>query len=229
MLTIFHFTFTLLTQLSSMFESQPHRKFALILEVEATQVRLYVFHRSGVYCMKPISVHCEPSVFVRLILCLCYPYDDELLGIDPHIFFKGSDRHIELPMGPNGQSILCTMDKPEMMLVSRSIQNRGTRLWRVRRPTADGNLCMIVKDTWRMESETQESDFFEATKGVPGVGQVLWSSDGIKTTDIPGSPKSLKVGVRIFSRTVFEGRGRPLTAFGSKLELLRVLHDAIVG
>lgn len=197
------------------------------------EAQVYIFHRAGLHKLQPVNIHSESHRFLRLLLCLCYPYEDDLLGIDNDVFFDGPDRKLHFSTSPPGSLeptwTAFTMVPPEPIFLSKFVQGRGTCCWRVRKETGDTTSRFIVKDAWRHQLRESEVNFLKAAKGLRGVSQMVDSTDGQTIMDIPGVSKIPKEDNRVFSRTILEDHGEPLMNFRNKLQLLQAFYDSIAG
>ena len=120
----------------------------------------------------------------------------------------------------------------EVLFSSGGFLGRGTVIYLARR---DGKLY-IIKDHW-VENPSQEAEMMKLVQGTPGVPTLIdsWeveiepnivdTTSRYRTESCQGSMK----GKRTHVRAVTSPRGRPLTKFRSKRELVACIKDVLLG
>ncbi|KAF9567739.1 hypothetical protein CPC08DRAFT_517612 [Agrocybe pediades] len=217
------------------FIEQPYRWFVPVVLLGDSDAVLYVFHRSGMHIMNPVNMHRNRLVFLHLFLCLAFPHEDLQIGIPPTVYYDDDAMFLEHYDTETDDTFLYQMVKDRPIYIIKSIESRGSCCWQVHDVT-DSSQRYIIKLAWRQAARNSETKFLEAAKGLPGVSQMVWSTDRMaKISDFPGVPSGPSDELqaarndRILSITALWDLGTHLSKYTSHLQLLRCFYDAISG
>ncbi|KAF6743500.1 hypothetical protein DFP72DRAFT_1020223 [Ephemerocybe angulata] len=218
------------------FIQQPNRNFVQSLILTETSVRLVHFDHSGMYMTKFINFHDDPYTIVRLIVSLSN-VDESILGFDTTVkwalekdasgLFKRVSGTVTVTNG-QGNQVVYDLIVEEDPFIRASIRGRGTTCWLAIDPNTSDRV--LIKDSWRTETRTPESEFLEAAKGVPGVAQIKsYTEDYAQTKDYrPSSFSHIHFHNRVKTRLVTPYYGPSVENFTSRYQFVSAMRDAIL-
>ncbi|KAJ2916733.1 hypothetical protein MD484_g3700, partial [Candolleomyces efflorescens] len=183
---------------------------------------------TGIESSDTINIHENPHIFIRIILGLSSP-DEEALGLDTSIQWVIKDgvktKGTITTVGAEGQKVIYDLVDLQPFVQSFPSKGKSTTCWKVCDPNT-GQL-FLIKDTWRLPSDTKEYEHLERVKGVPGVAQMVsFEASRYETKQFRGLDLPLN---RINDRIVLPMYGKTLDNFESAKQALSALRDAIDG
>ncbi|KAJ2920049.1 hypothetical protein MD484_g277, partial [Candolleomyces efflorescens] len=215
------------------FTQQPNRRFVRLLTLSSEHFRLFHFDRSGLQHSSPINFHDNPHTFVRIILGLTSPNEQDI-GLDSSIQWvikNGKKVSGTLSTrGADGQEVVYPLTNVEPFFFRGMIRGRATICWRVRDPVTGEEL--VVKDSWRDDDRVSEHVYLQEALGIPGVVQMVsCEPDRAQTKKLRGLDAVTPAGFenRIETRVVMKSYGLSVKFFKSALQVVCALRDAIAG
>ncbi|KAJ2930116.1 hypothetical protein H1R20_g6984, partial [Candolleomyces eurysporus] len=216
-----------------LFIHQPNRRFVRVLVLTGQYLRLFHFDRSGVQYTPLLDIHTNPHTFVRLVLGLSSPNENDI-GLDTSIQWRVENgRKVSGTLKTRGaddiEIIYPLHHNVEPFFRRPDICGRCTTCWSISDPVSREEL--IVKDSWRPHNRTSEYICLREALGISGVVQMLsYESDRGQTAHLRGfrsATCSSDFENRVNTRVVIKCYGDPVTKFTSATELLCALRDAI--
>ncbi|KAJ7207117.1 hypothetical protein GGX14DRAFT_698273 [Mycena pura] len=228
------------------FIQQPNRLFVYVPLMTQTTLRVIQFDRSGAHASSTFDYHQNPILFIKLVL-LFSSLDEELLGYDTSIFWRGGYRFMEVVPDEIWDATASywriNEEKKKMefeilggapFFVRKTIRSRGTVCWRVKY----GDEELLVKDYWMADGRTAEWKFLQEVADIKsGIAHMhcfnneRYSTYGLRewktgpilsTTDHP-------VAKRMLMRIVLNMYGSTLEKAPSALRLLSAVRDIVCG
>ncbi|KAJ6571741.1 hypothetical protein B0H19DRAFT_1023206 [Mycena capillaripes] len=239
------------------FIKQRNRLFVYAPIMTGETIRVLQFDRSGAQVSQTINYHEDPIFFIKLVV-LFSSLDEEVIGYDTSIYWKGDKRVMQMipaelweesdPSAPcwkpNVDNISLDFDildkdgrlvkDPEPLFARRTIRSRGTVCWRVKY----GDRELLVKDYWGVDARTPESDFLKEVAGIKGVGQMYafsnarYSTYGLRGFEAGSrvlSDTEQLVPNRTFMRLALQMYSLTLNTATSALQLLGAVRDVVSG
>ncbi|KAG6230615.1 hypothetical protein E4U34_000091 [Claviceps purpurea] len=217
------------------FARQPTRRFIHAFTLTGTTMETWVFDRSGPYSGTTFNVHEEPERFVQ-VLCGYLMMGDEELGLDVFTEEKDGRRFATIPVNPCAtESIRLELDSKPISY-RRAIVSRATTCFPAK-PIGAQEFDTVVKYSWIPSTWTPEADLLRKAnehrvKGVAKtvgyereITRISQLRDGL-TFSTPHKDQ-IPYDDRVLHVLAVTPLGRPLDEFGSILELLECLRDAI--
>lgn len=241
------------------FISQPTRRFLHGLYIRKSQVEVWTFDRSGIYCCETFDVQNESARFPSLIMSFRLMMDKDLGGSEViQKDYNGQFIRLEdSAWNTLGNEKLYLGDEP--ISQSEDLVGTCTACYRARLPTSDG-WEYVVKFKWCLISDRPEEemlklakernawgvvsvDYYQEFRNTANLRQNLqWgpyrrfrqSESSEFTGDIQTilgctTETEKPFENRVFSCAVNSPAGRPLHTFKTRLELLKALRDAVKG
>ncbi|KAG6147827.1 hypothetical protein E4U37_007778 [Claviceps purpurea] len=217
------------------FARQPTRRFIHAFTLTGTTMETWVFDRSGPYSGTTFNVHEEPERFVQ-VLCGYLMMGDEELGLDVFTEEKDGRRFVTIPVNPCATETIPLELNPKPISYRRSIVSRATTCFPAK-PIGAQEFDTVVKYSWIPSTWTPEADLLRKANEhrVKGVAKTVGYEREI--TRISKLRDGLAFSTPHKDQIPYDDRvlhvlavtplGRPLDEFGSILELLECLRDAI--
>ncbi|KAG6307356.1 hypothetical protein E4U45_004822 [Claviceps purpurea] len=217
------------------FARQPTRRFIHAFTLTGTTMETWVFDRSGPYSGTTFNVHEEPERFVQ-VLCGYLMMGDEELGLDVFTEEKDGRRFVTIPVNPCATETIRLELNPKPISYRRSIVSRATTCFPAK-PIGAQEFDTVVKYSWIPSTWTPEADLLRKANEhrVKGVAKTVGYEREI--TRISKLRDGLAFSTPHKDQIPYDDRvlhvlavtplGRPLDEFGSILELLECLRDAI--
>ncbi|KAG6235282.1 hypothetical protein E4U24_008341 [Claviceps purpurea] len=217
------------------FAQQPTRRFIHAFTLTGTTMETWVFDRSGPYSGTTFNVHEEPERFVQ-VLCGYLMMGDEELGLDVFTEEKDGRRFVTIPVNPCATETIRLELNPKPISYRRSIVSRATTCFPAK-PIGAQEFDTVVKYSWIPSTWTPEADLLRKANEhrVKGVAKTVGYEREI--TRISKLRDGLAFSTPHKDQIPYDDRvlhvlavtplGRPLDEFGSILELLECLRDAI--
>ncbi|KAF9486555.1 hypothetical protein BDN70DRAFT_774253, partial [Pholiota conissans] len=212
------------------FMRQQNRMFVYTLLITETTVRLYMFDRSGVCYSRPYNIHVSAVDFVRILLGVWSPEDQDV-GFDTTVYWEKNEgcvwyRYIE-SFDEDGDVHSYRLSQDDPLIDRWFIEGRGTTCW----ATTDNGRQLLIKDCWPDVARPSEAELLRGARNLQGVGQMIAAEDGDRISALRGIPAQSPHFVdRQFSRIILRNYG-PVTiaGFQDRTDLLLGLRDAIAG
>ncbi|KAG6181527.1 hypothetical protein E4U36_004017 [Claviceps purpurea] len=217
------------------FARQPTRRFIHAFTLTGTTMETWVFDRSGPYSGTTFNVHEEPERFVQ-VLCGYLMMGDEELGLDVFTEEKDGRRFVTIPFNPCATETIRLELNPKPISYRRAIVSRATTCFPAK-PIGAEEFDTVVKYSWIPSTWTPEADLLRKANEhrVKGVAKTVGYEREI--TRISQLRDGLAFSTPHKDQIPYDDRvlhvlavtplGRPLDEFGSILELLECLRDAI--
>ncbi|KAG5957896.1 hypothetical protein E4U57_001654 [Claviceps arundinis] len=229
----------LLLQLGSavreVFARQPTRRFVHAFTLTGTTMETWVFDRSGPYSGATFNVHEEPEKLVQ-VLCGYLMMSDEELGLDIFTEEKDGRLFVTVPVNRCATESIRLELNPNSISYRRTIVSRATTCFPAK-PIGAPEFDRVVKYSWTPSTWTPEADLLSKANEhrVKGVAKMMGYEreitrisklrDGL-TFSTPHKDQ-IPYDDRVLRVLAVTPLGRPLNEFGSILELLECLRDAI--
>lgn len=219
---------------SKIFVQQPNRDFCRSLVVTETSACLVHCDRSGVYMTPFLSIHDHPRAFVRLVVGICAS-DEKALGLDTSVYWeidgttgRKTSGTVEFERS-DGNTVKYSLDVDEPFTRTDILVGRGTTCWNVHDP--ETGEALIVKDAWRPDAWTSETEFLVAVQGLNGVVQMKSFQDFLAETNgyRPGDFAMDGHRNRVKSRIVMDRYDVSIWFFETRHEFVSALRDALTG
>lgn len=190
------------------------------------------FDRAGHQVSSTINIHRKPETFVRMIVGLSSPDEDDL-GLDTSIHWDivdGKKASGSITMhNPAGQEIEYKLADVQPIAQSSGIRGRGTTCWAVKDPT-DESKELIVKDSWSSEGRVPEHEHLAKAKDVKGIARMVsYEVRNVDTKSLRFSGASGTFFNKYAERVVVERYGPEIHNFTSALQVLEALRDVLIG
>ncbi|KAF6760845.1 hypothetical protein DFP72DRAFT_843121 [Ephemerocybe angulata] len=212
---------------------QRNRLFSRSILLTQSHVRLAHCDRSGGYKTTAININDHPATLVRLILGLASP-SEAVLGLDTSVQWSVKNG-IKVSgtistVDAFGKRVKYPLSLDEPVFMGRDVRGGGPVCWNAR----DKNgRRILLKDSWRTDSQTSEYTFLKRAQGLGGVVQMLGYEDARAQTK-SFRPASSDLAAddfenRTMSRATLTRYGSPLHQFKSQRQVVEALRDAIKG
>ncbi|KAF5340990.1 hypothetical protein D9611_006070 [Ephemerocybe angulata] len=212
---------------------QQNRLFARSMLLTESQARLVHCDCSGGYKTDAIHINEEPYTLVRLILGLSSA-NETILGLDTSVQWKVKNgvriSGTVSTVDASGKRVKYPLSLNEPGFARTGVRGGGPVCWNAR--DKNGN-PILLKDSWRTDSQPPEYTFLKKAQGVGGVVQMVAFDDAraqTKTFRPPCFDLSAEgFENRTMSRATLTRYGAPLHRFTSQRQVVEALRDAIKG
>ena len=116
-----------------------------------------MWDRAGVISSERLDYHTEALLFCHILTSLI-KWNDEQLGFDPNMFYRGKELHIR-----TNESSEYVVE--ETLVRSYTIRSRGSTCWRVRKLDKQGALYLI-QDSWVEGGMSAEATILRRIEGI---------------------------------------------------------------
>ncbi|KAG6149295.1 hypothetical protein E4U37_006907 [Claviceps purpurea] len=170
----------LFLQLSStvrnVFASQPTRRFVHAFTLSGTDLRAWVFDRSGAYSGTKFNIHEDPERFFRMLCGYVMMSDDEL-GLDTFTQLKDGKMVVTLPVNINKPELTELELRPEPIANQRAIVCRATTCFLAKPSDApkEAKWDRVVKFSWASSMRSPEAELLNQAeeRNIKGIARVV--------------------------------------------------------
>ncbi|KAL8747174.1 MAG: hypothetical protein Q9190_000914 [Brigantiaea leucoxantha] len=154
------------------FTAQPTRRFIHAFALCGSEMRAWVFDRSGPYSSTAFDIHEEPERFILMIAAYVM-MNDEDLGLDTFIERNGADRFITVAEDATGKKTKLQLNLTPIAH-QRAIVCRGTTCFRAG-TLGSNNPQYVAKFSWVSDKRRPEADLLRLARerGVEGVANLF--------------------------------------------------------
>jgi hypothetical protein len=181
---------TLAHRAREVFGMQPGRRLIHAFTLCGSQMRCYLFDRSGVITSPVFDIHSDPHFTARVFLAY-YLQPAKWLGMDPTIkVIKNGEvdtydptshdaeqqtPFIEYPKSSSSNFTRLYIDR-DPIFITTSIVCRGSTCWRASE-NEDGPWDHVIKDQWRNKERQHEGNLLKGISGLEGICHYVWHGD----------------------------------------------------
>lgn len=154
------------------FSSQLTRRYVHAFTLCESEMRAWVFDRSGPYGSTVFDIHEEPERFIRTITAYVMMSDDDL-GLDTFTERDDGNRFITVAEDLTGKERRLQLES-DPIAYQRAIVCRGTSCFRARLPGSE-DLQYVAKFSWVSDKRQPEADLLRLARerGVKGVAKLF--------------------------------------------------------
>ncbi|KAA8912538.1 hypothetical protein FN846DRAFT_773185 [Sphaerosporella brunnea] len=148
------------------FGAQPGRRWLHAFTLCGSNIRAWLFDRSGAIGSELVNMNAQPLVFLRII-CGYAMMDAAETGFDPDIKWDVGGECVYDP------TVAFLELEPSALFARHAIVSRGSVCWKARPyletpPTSQDSWLYVVKDQWRAAERQSESEIISAMRAYEG-------------------------------------------------------------
>ncbi|KAG6098806.1 hypothetical protein E4U14_007400 [Claviceps sp. LM454 group G7] len=160
----------------NLFASQPTRQFVHGFTFSGTDIRAWVFDRSGAYSATKFNIHEHPEKFFRMLCGYLMMSDDEL-GLDTFIQHKDGKMIVTMPVNINKPELTELELRPGPIAHQRAIICRATTCFLAKPSDApkDAKWDRVVKFSWTSSMRRPEAELLNEAeeRDIKGIARVV--------------------------------------------------------